>query len=56
MIIRKAWSTEKSHSWNTNNKFVFRGAMYKTRERLWVGYFLFGFIPLYISNYETLYY
>lgn len=37
MILKKTWNT----NWNNTN-FVYRYT--------WTGYFLFGFIPLYISR------
>ena len=41
MITKKLWYTEKR-----NRK------IHRLEKRLWAGWFLFGFIPLYITNYE----
>jgi hypothetical protein len=41
MITKKLWYTEK-----------YNRKVHGTEKRLWTGWFLFGFIPLYIVNYE----
>lgn len=49
MIVEKIWITRKEE----------KEPGYKTIDcdvvRKWRGWFLFGIIPLYVKNYETLY-
>lgn len=48
MLVRKTWIThrdEKSIKGYGEDKVI----------RKWFGIFLFGFIPLWIDNYETVY-
>jgi hypothetical protein len=52
MIVKKLWTTHKTGEWNT---FYCDGMHYKTCERHWKGYFLFGIIPLWIENTSTKY-
>lgn len=47
MLVKKLWKTEKR-----SNTVVSRVLQLKK----WKGLFLFGFIPVYIENYETIYY
>lgn len=48
MIVKKVWITSKEEKKPGRN--------YTTQViRKWYGYFLFGFIPLYIVNNETTY-
>ncbi len=47
MLIKKLWQTEEN--------ITMFGIAYKQEQRKWKGYYLFGFIPLWIDNYETIY-
>ncbi len=47
MLVAKTWITT---CYNKKNDYGKRQEL-----RKWKGYYLFGFIPLYISNYETIY-
>lgn len=45
MIVKYLWTTE-------NKKRFPSGMIYEHKTKLWEGWFLFGFIPLYIRNYK----
>lgn len=49
MIVKYVWSTKKEMP----SYFRYKGVYVNSRTRDWVGWFLFGFIPLYIKCVES---
>ena len=52
MIVHRMWTTRKVGNWD---KYLVDGLYFSTKESYWSGWFLFGFIPLYIKNIENRY-
>ncbi len=51
MIVKNGWQTKKE----LPKYYQFKGVYVSSRTKQWVGYFLFGFIPLYIKCVEITY-
>lgn len=50
MIVYKIWTTSKK------GRFYFKGTIYRKCERHWEGCFLFGILPLKMTNTATYYF